>query len=277
MSNIDMDSVSYKRPGFLSPCSTFTLLGFLLLLASCGQQGRGNQASTSSLVKADNRPATSEVAGAFSSLHMIDAMIGWAVSWNIGETSSYSILKTSDGGRHWKSMLQCLPTQSLGRGFVAGCSTDFHSASVATVVQPEYDSKSQASRLRIFHTGDGGQTWQSSLINARDLQTPAVFVDDLHGWVFATDHFPGPDPGSAYIGGQIVLYRPRWRKNLAENCQRPIHIANSFNKRRCIRNTSPGRQRSHAICDANNRVAHRLGSAPGQVELFLAVRHTQRW
>ena len=103
-------------------------------------------------------------------------------------------------------MLKCLPTQDMGKGF-EGCSTDFHSASVATVVQPEYNSKTQTSRIRIFHTSDGGQTWQSSVIDARDLETPAVFVDALHGWVFSTDHFPGPDPGSAYIGGQIALYR----------------------------------------------------------------------
>lgn len=189
------------------PFPTLTLLGFLLLLASCGQQGTGNKLSTSSVVKTDNQPATNVVAGAFTTLHMINAMIGWAVSWDITGSNTYTILKTIDGGRHWKSMLQCLPTQEIGKGFIAGCSTDFHSASVATVVQPEYDSKTRNSRLRILHTSDGGQTWLSSLINARDLQTPAVFVDDLHGWVFATDHFPGPDPGSAYIGGQIVLYR----------------------------------------------------------------------
>ena len=189
--------------------SSLTLLGFLLLLASCGQAGTGKESSTSSVVKADNQPALNVVAGAFTSLHMIDAMNGWAISWDITGTGGYKILKTTDGGRHWKTMLKCLPTQGMGKGFIAGCSTDFHSATVATVVQPEYDSKTQTSRLRIFHTSDGGQTWQSSVINARDLETPAVFVDALHGWVFATDHFPGPDPGSAYIGGQIALYHTR--------------------------------------------------------------------
>lgn len=104
-------------------------------------------------------------------------------------------------------MLKCLPTQDMGKGFIEGCSSDFHSASVATIVQPEYESKTRTSRIRIFHTSDSGLTWQSSVINARDLETPAVFVDGLHGWVFATDHFPGPDPGSAYIGGRIALYR----------------------------------------------------------------------
>ena len=209
MSNIDMamESRSHKRRGFLSPFSTLTLLGFLLLLASCGQNGTGSESSTSSVVKADNQPATNGVAGAFTTLHMINAMIGWAISWDITGSGTSTILKTTDGGGHWKTMLQCLPTQDMGKGFIKGCSTDFHSASVATVVQPEYESKTQTSRIRIFHTSDGGQTWQSSVINARDLETPAVFVDAFHGWVLATDHFPGPDPGSAYIGGQIALYR----------------------------------------------------------------------
>ena len=88
MSSKDMDSASHKRRGFLSPVPTLTLLGFLLLLASCGQQGTGNKLSTSSVVKTDNQPATNVVAGAFTTLHMINAMIGWAVSWNITGSNS---------------------------------------------------------------------------------------------------------------------------------------------------------------------------------------------
>jgi photosystem II stability/assembly factor-like uncharacterized protein len=209
MSNIYLaiGSRSHKRRCFLSAFSTLTLLGFLLLLTSCGQNGTGSESTTSSVVKADNQPTTNVVAGAFTTLHMINTMVGWAISWNIVGTGTYNILKTTDGGGHWKTMLTCLPTQGMGKGFIEGCSTDFHSASVATVVQPEYESKTQTSRIRIFHTSDGGQTWQGSVINARDLETPAVFLDALHGWVFATDYYPGPDPSSAYIGGQIALYR----------------------------------------------------------------------
>ena len=200
-----MASRDYKSQCVFLPISTLTLLG-CLLLTSCGQNGSGNVSSTSS-VRADSQSATSSITGAFGNLQMINAMVGWATSWDVTGPGAYTILKTTDGGRHWKAMLKCLSTQGVGKGYMKGCSTDFHSATVATVVQPEYDSKTQLSRIRIFHTDDGGQTWQSSVINARDLETPAVFVDGLHGWVFATDHFPGPDPGSAYIGGQIALYR----------------------------------------------------------------------
>jgi hypothetical protein len=185
--------------------ATLTLLGCLLLLTSCGQNATASQTLTTSVVKAqvvkaDAQTTTNGVADAFSSaLHMINANIGWTTSWDIAGSGAYTILKTTDGGRHWKTMLKCLPTQYIGMGFYAACVTNFHSASVATVVQPESESKTQTSRLRIFHTSDGGQTWQRSVINGAGLIGSPVFVDGLHGWIFATDHFPGPDPASAYI------------------------------------------------------------------------------
>lgn len=102
MSSIDtaMGSRGHKRRCFISPFSIFTLLGFLLLLASCGQNGTGSESSTSSVVKADNQLATNVVAGAFTTLHMINTMVGWAISWDITGSSTYNILKTTDGGRH---------------------------------------------------------------------------------------------------------------------------------------------------------------------------------
>src|SRR5437660_12865894 len=93
------------------PFPTLTLLGFLLLLASCGQQGTGNKLSTSSVVKTDNQRATNVVAGAFTTLHMINAMIGWAVRWDITGCNTSTILKTIAGGRPRHGMLRCLPTQ----------------------------------------------------------------------------------------------------------------------------------------------------------------------
>lgn len=175
----------------------------LLILSSCGYQ---NKTGSHSSTQGSHPPGTNTPAGDLTALHMIDAMVGWAVSWDVVGSGAYTILRTTDGGSHWANTLKCLPTQGLGMGYIEGCSTDFHSASIATVVQPEYDSKTQVSQLRIFHTVDGGQNWQSAVIKARDLETSPVFVDALHGWIFVTDNFPGPDPGSAYIGNEIALY-----------------------------------------------------------------------
>jgi photosystem II stability/assembly factor-like uncharacterized protein len=172
--------------GVLFQCFTSIVLGFLLL-TSCGP--------------AEHQPTSINIPGALLSVRMMDASVGWAESWDPAGSGAYLILRTTDGGSRWKLLVQCFPTEGLGKsGF---CPTDFRSATVATVVEPDYARQTQ----RIFHTSDGGQTWQRSVIAAADLETPALFVDGLHGWAFATDHFPGPDATSSYIGGQIALYR----------------------------------------------------------------------
>ena len=191
----------------ITSISMIILILSLFILSSCGiQHNTGGQSSTP--VTPGSQPATSTLTGALTGLHMINATVGWAVSWDIAGTgNSYHILRTTDAGVHWKVVLQCTSTQGAGKGFIVGCVTDFHSASVATVLAPEFDSATQESQSRIFHTSDGGQTWQSSVVKARYIETPAVFVDAQHGWFLATDHFPGYDPGSAYIGKEIALYR----------------------------------------------------------------------
>lgn len=181
------------------------LLCVLIILAGCGfSQSQAVRTSTSAQV-ANQRSST--VPGAFSDLRMMNATVGWAVSQDVVGSGDYLILHTTDGGAYWKATLKCVPTQSLGKDFIEPCGTDFRSATLATVVQPEYNTQKQVSQLRIFHTSNGGTTWQSSVLVARDLETPAIFVDALHGWALVTEHFPGPDPGSASIGQNISLYR----------------------------------------------------------------------
>lgn len=190
----------FSKRGMLFSRAPLAFVG-LLLLTSCGLPANGDAPGSTSIIQAGNQSATNSVTGALTKVRMIDANIGWAMGWDLAGSGAYQILRTTDGGRHWKMLLQCFPMSGLGKG--ENCSADFRSAKVATVVEPDYARQT----LRIFHTSDGGQTWQRSVIAAVDLETPAVFVDGLHGWVFATDHFPGPDAGSAYIGGDIALYR----------------------------------------------------------------------
>jgi len=181
------------------------LLCVLLVLSGCGfHQGQAARASTST---PDVQRGFNTVPGAFMDLHMINATVGWAVSQDVAGDGNDTILRTSDGGAHWKATLTCAPTRGESHGSIEPCETDFRSATLATVVQPEYNTQKQASQLRIFHTADAGVTWQSSVLVAADLQTPATFVDAEHGWALVTEHFPGPDPGSAYIGKDISLYR----------------------------------------------------------------------
>ncbi len=195
-----------RRPPTMSVSVTLSIFTFLLILPSCGSQAGGNN-QQSTTIQTNDPSSTRVVAGIINNLHMITATMGWAVSLDIAGTGAYNILRTTDGAEHWKVTLRCRSTQGAGMGFLVPCIPDFHSTSVATVLAPEYDAAAQISRSRIYHTSDGGRTWQISVVNARYLETPAVFIDAQHGWFLATDHFPGPDPGSAYIGGEIALYR----------------------------------------------------------------------
>jgi|GEM_PF-6166966 len=89
MSSIDtaMGSRGHKRRRFISPFSTLTLFGFLLLLTSCGQNGTGSESSTSSVVEADNRTTFLPEPGG-----------------GIRKDDVVALLQTRDGGRTWREI-----------------------------------------------------------------------------------------------------------------------------------------------------------------------------
>lgn len=182
--------------------SMIAIVTALLTISSCGTNG--GQSSTE--ITPSKQQPIHTIAGALADLHMINTMDGWSQSMHFptGDTSIYfTILHTTDGGVNWKTVLKCSPYQGSGgkgSGF-ATCPSDFRSATIATVLETEQ------SQLNIYHTSDGGQSWQRSTIQAGYLETPPVFVDAMHGWVLATDNYPGNDPGSAYIGKEIALFR----------------------------------------------------------------------
>ena len=186
--------------------SFILLFVMLLFLAGCGFSDKSGNTSFS-VTNGDNQGPMARIPGMLTDIHMIDEHTGWAVSWDVVGTGSYSILRTTDGGRHWTGTLRCTSTQSAGRGFMVPCFMDFHSATVATVLAPESVQGTPGGQARIFVTGDGGKTWRVSVVNASPLETAAVFVDGMHGWFLGTDDFPGNDSGSSYIGKNISLYR----------------------------------------------------------------------
>ncbi len=188
-----------KHPIFMSMTVLFIVL---LALSSCGKQQQGGTGQPDT-VQGENGSATNTPRGAFNTLHMLSASIGWAETMNSSPTTIYfTVLRTTDGGVHWKAVLKCSPYQGSGKGAgFATCPADFRSATLATVLE------TQKSSITIYHTTDGGQTWQRSTLNAGYIGTPPIFVDAQHGWALVTDNFPGYDPGSQYIGKEIALFR----------------------------------------------------------------------
>lgn len=192
----------YKKSHALYSLAILVIV--LLAFSGCGkQQQQGDTAGQSVTVQGGKGVGTNTPGGAFSTLHMINASIGWAETMNYSPTTIYyTVLRTTDGGVHWQSVLRCSPYQGVGKGAgFATCPVDFRSATTATVLE------TQQSTMNIYHTVDGGQTWQRATLKAGYIETPPVFVDAQHGWALVTDNFPGYDPGSSYVGKEIALLR----------------------------------------------------------------------
>src|SRR6266581_7066393 len=110
--------------------------------------------------------------GAISSIHMLDAQTGWAV------TDKNRILRTTDGGVHWKNVTPNFPTSKTRQSIVA----DFLTASSAWIAVSGIDMATTV----IFRTIDAGQTWQQATIQtSRGIVTQVNFVTSQDGWLLS--------------------------------------------------------------------------------------------
>ncbi len=131
------------------------LVGTLILVLQLAHQSRTGGAGT---------PLNQ--AGAITSLHMIDATTGWALAGK-------AVLRTTDGGIHWRNVTP--PGHPLAPRSVA----QFFTASIAWIGIPLGGATTQ-----LFHTSNGGQSWQQSTIQAGFLKQ-LTFIDAQHGWILA--------------------------------------------------------------------------------------------
>ncbi len=116
-------------------------------------------------------------------IHMFSDSTGWALS------TDNRVLRTNDGGVNWKEVT---PPDLLGlekRFRLAGPWT-FHDALTAWVAvtvneqqTPEYHSSTAA---LIFHTTNGGKTWQETVLKLSGQRAgQLIFVNAHVGWLFS--------------------------------------------------------------------------------------------
>jgi photosystem II stability/assembly factor-like uncharacterized protein len=139
-------------------CAVLLVCALLLVLSRAHQSSTGNPGSA-------RKPAGGSAALLY--LHMIDTMTGWALS-------EHAVLRTSDGGMHWKNVSP--PNTTLTRNSIA----EFRTAFIVWVAIPQ----TQATSTRILHTTDGGSTWQQTTIQAA-YPRQFSFADSQHGWLLA--------------------------------------------------------------------------------------------
>ncbi len=110
--------------------------------------------------------------GAVSSIHMLDAETGWAM------TGKDRIVRTTDGGVHWKNVTPNYPATANQQSVVAA----FLTASSAWVAVSSADATTTA----IFRTTNAGQTWQETTIQTNiGIVAQINFVTSQDGWLLS--------------------------------------------------------------------------------------------
>jgi photosystem II stability/assembly factor-like uncharacterized protein len=111
---------------------------------------------------------------ALSSIHMLDTQAGWAV------TAKGNVIRTTDGGVHWKDVTPNYPAAAARQKVVA----DFLAVASAWVAVPETAADGTPTVV-VFRTTDGGQTWQETTIQQSSPIYSITFVDAQHGWMLS--------------------------------------------------------------------------------------------
>ncbi len=142
---------------------TTLLVSSLIVLSSCGNQSNaGTPGNTPASPSSSSKSTT-----ALRSIHMIDETTGWAMTQN-------AVLRTSDGGLHWKDLTPA------HHPLISEIDAHFLTASDAWVSM----SPATSPTTLVFHTGDGGQTWQKSTVPTdRSSHVQINAVDAQHGWL----------------------------------------------------------------------------------------------
>jgi len=118
-----------------------------------------------------------------SIFRMFDHHTGWARGTN-------GVLRTTDGGSSWQTVLRAAPREPLGCFFY-----DANTAWVAVGIMDD------ATNATIFRTRDAGKTWQHAEISETSpiLECLFSFPSRTNGWLMVVpDHAMNSEPGILY-------------------------------------------------------------------------------
>jgi photosystem II stability/assembly factor-like uncharacterized protein len=113
-----------------------------------------------------------------SIIQMISTSVGWGVTQSSTSTPQ-QVAYTADGGQSWHDVTPSTFTSGTGTLVLLARSAAEAWVSVNTV------PSSNATTSPLWHTTNGGQSWQSSTINTGGVNQ-ITFVDQQHGWIAAS-------------------------------------------------------------------------------------------
>src|SRR5260370_7193023 len=175
-----METMYKKRPT-LSWLGTLLTMILACLLSACSNAAAPAQTpgigtgTTPGATSIGATPGTTATA-LFIGIRMLDKSNGWALTTS-------SILRTSDGGVHWRNVT---PTNTVLSPMAKG---DFLSDKYAWIV-----NASQNNTISVLRTSDGGQNWQSTTIADPDSEILDMphFLNTQEGCLEITPGAPAP-------------------------------------------------------------------------------------
>ena len=127
-------------------------------------------------------------------LHMFASAGGWAFGFDPQYNARINlVLKTSDGGRHWRNVTP--PNGTAEAAPLAALDEDH--AWLMRFTGP--------GQVSVFRTSDGGAHWRETLVKDSKFTQPGslglghiTFIDRSHGWLWLSYGFGGDELGSLY-------------------------------------------------------------------------------
>jgi len=159
------------------------IIVLMLMLTGCGNLQSNRVGNSQSSVSLNNNETfsnsdtntsklSSRTLSDLVSIHMVDAMKGWALSKG-------SLLRTVDGGVSWTNVTP------KGVGSMSEGTLSVYDAQTLWVVF----NKELSTSITVYRTSDGGQKWESAEINTTPYHgrvTSLDFIDLTHGWLLTS-------------------------------------------------------------------------------------------
>ncbi len=183
---------TWQRPINTIAAVLFTalLVGSFIVLLNRAHQGKTGSDTRPRQVVATVPAAVPTIIlrneGPITSIHMVDATTGWAVT-------DHAVLRTTDGGTSW----QDVTPPHASSAFINGAAVAVLDASTVWVGAALPDG----SATQVFHTSNAGQTWQETTVR-RGMSTGVeiTFIDATDGWMLV-------GLGAAAGSEAVAIYR----------------------------------------------------------------------
>jgi photosystem II stability/assembly factor-like uncharacterized protein len=154
------------------------------------------QAYTGTIVKTTDggltwKPQKAEIRETLRNVDFVDDSNGWAVGTN------GTILHTTDGGNTW--VRQSIDSQDEFRGVSFVNTKDGWASSFHATKQDDYTKQDTDWKGSVWHTGDGGTSWQrQALPEGASLMNRIKFIDSQEGWAVGIKK-----TGEVYAGNPV--------------------------------------------------------------------------